>query len=142
MKKKKVLPIIIVVIAVIAAFCVYYFVLKPVPEEEAGSETVKLEDMYYYVPGEYFVTNIEESSALCKTSVSLALTGKDQTTFLETNNAVIRNAVIKVLISHTEDELRTAGAIDMLEGEMSAELKTALRLEELQTVYISDFVIQ
>ena len=142
MKKKKIVPIIIVIIAVIAAFCVYYFVFRQTPEEDGATEAAKLEDMYYYTPGEYFVTNIEESSALCKTSVSLAFTGSDQTAFLETNNAVIRNAVIKVLINHTEDELRTPQAINMLEGEMTESLKTALQSEELYTVYISDFVIQ
>lgn len=141
--KKKLVPIIIVVVAVIAAFCVYYFVIRPGSEEQPEVEaTVTLEDMYYYVPGEYFVTNINDSSMLCKTSVSLALSGDDQTAFLEKNNAVIRNAVIKVLISHTENEMREVQAIDSLESEMTNSLKTALDIEGLEKVYISDFVIQ
>lgn len=144
MKNKKIVPIIIVAVIVVAAFFVYYsFFMKPAEEKtpEAEQQT-KLEEMYYYTPGEYFVTNIIDSSALCKTSVALALTGEDQTVFLEKHNAMIRNAVIKVLISHTEDEMRTAQAIDMLESEMTSALKQALGLEGLQTVYISDFVIQ
>lgn len=140
--KKKIVPIIIVVIAVVAAFCVYYFVLKPALEEGAETEAATLEDMYYYIPGEYFVTNINGSDALCKTSVALALTGDDQTTLLEKNNAVIRNVIIKVLISHAEDDMRGAQVIDMLEGEMTSAVKAALDTEELQNVYISDFVIQ
>ncbi len=143
MKKK--LPIIIVVIAVVAAFAVYWFVIKPMnePPAEDVPQEVKMEDIYYYPPGEYFVTNIKDSLALAKTSTSLALTGEDKTPFLETNNAVIRNAIIKVLISHTEDELRTPEAINMLEKEMAEAVRAALQLEdELYNVYISDFVIQ
>lgn len=144
MKKKKIVPIIIVAVVVAAAFFVYYsFFMKPAKETTPEAEQqAKLEEMYYYTPGEYFVTNINGSNALCKTSVALALTGEDQTTFLEKHNAMIRNAVIMVLIGHTEDEMRTAQAIDMLEGEMTSALKEALGLEDLQNVYISDFVIQ
>ena len=97
---------------------------------------------YYYVPGEYFVTNIVDSTALCKTSTSLALSGKDQTAFLETNVAVIRNEIIKVLRSHNEEDLRAPGAIDQLEQEMTAAIQEELQLTDLVQVFISDFVIQ
>lgn len=143
MKKK--LPIIIVAVLVAVAFCVYFFVIKPMMEPPADetAQEVKIEDMYYYPPGEYFVTNVKDSLALAKTSTSLALTGEDKTAFLETNNALIRNAIIKVMISHTEDELRTPEAIDMLEKEMTEAVRAALQLDDaLYSVYVSDFVIQ
>ncbi len=140
MKKK--LPIIIIVIAVIVAFSVYFFVIKPGNDTEKTQQT-QLEEMYYYIPGDYFVTNVKDSPSLCKTSVSLALTGGDKTPFLETSNAIVRNAIVKVLINHTEEELRDPGSIAMLEGEMKSAITSALQLEnELQNVYISDFVIQ
>ena len=140
--KKKIVPIIIVIVVVVAAFFVYFNFLKPTSQETGDPQMSALEDVYYYVPGDYFVTNINDSLALCKTSVALALTGKDQSSFLDTNVAVVRNSVIKVLISHTEEELRSSSAIDMLEDEMTASLKSALGIETLQKVYISDFVIQ
>ena len=140
--KKKVVPVIIVIVIVIAAFFVYFNFFKNAQAEGQDPQMSALEDVYYYVPGDYFVTNVNDSLVLCKTSVSLALSGKEQTAFLDTNVAVIRNSVIKVLISHTEEELRSPSAIDTLEKEMTESLKSALGLEELQKVYISDFVIQ
>lgn len=140
--KKKIVPIIIVIVVVVVAFFVYVNFFKPESQESEDPQMTTLEDVYYYVPGDYFVTNINESLALCKTSVALALTGEDETEFLDTNVAVVRNSVIKVLIGHTEEELRSSSAIDMLENEMTASLKSALGIETLQKVYISDFVIQ
>lgn len=142
---KKLLPIIIVVIAVVAAFGVYYFFLRPDPEAAAAtpSRYEELEERTYWVPGEYFVTNITGSSALLKVSTTLALT-QDESEFLDTNVAVVRNAIIRVLISHPEEELRAASALDMLETEMTNSVREATGLTEdsLNRVLINDYVIQ
>lgn len=140
--KKKIVPIIIVVIVVTAAFFVYFNFFANKDEADQGATGTNYEEIYYYVPGEYFVTNIVDSTALCKTSTSLALSGKDQTTFLETNVAVIRNEIVKVLRSHNEEDLRTPGAIDQLEQEMTVAIQEELQLTDLVQVFISDFVIQ
>lgn len=146
-KNNKMLLILIVVLLVaVLGFGAYYFFLREEPEEpKTQSLYEQLEETVYYTPGDYFVTNITGSQALCKTSVSLALTSEDSanvTTFLENNNAVIRNAIIKVLISHPEQEMRAANAIDLLENEMSVAIRGATGVETLQRVFISDFVIQ
>lgn len=139
---KKILPIILVLVIVVAAFAVYYFFLRPDPNENATpTQYEELEKTVYYTPGDYFVTNITGSQALTKTSVALALS-EDETSFLETNNAVIRNAIVKVLISHPEEEMRAANSIDMLEAEMADSIRSATGIETLDRVLISDFVIQ
>ena len=144
---KKILPIIIVVVAAIVAFGVYYFFLRP--DEDAGQPAVlsryeELEESVPWVPGEYFVTNITGSSALLKMSVSLVLTDEEQTEFLDTNVAIVRNAIIRVMIAHPEEEMRAASAITMLENEMTNAVREATGLTEdvLSQVVISDFVIQ
>ncbi len=143
MNKKKLIIFIIVGVLVAGAFFVYFNFLQPKPEETAEEQQkTTLEETYYYIPGDYFVTNIEGSQSLTKTSIALALTGEDQTAFLEKNVAVIRNCVIQVLRNHTEEELREPTSVDTLGTEMTESVKQALALEDLQNVYISDFVIQ
>lgn len=139
--KNKMLPILIVLILVVVAFGAYYFFFRNEDEPTQQSQYDILESTKYYSPGDYFVTNISGSQALCKTSVSLALEA-DEEDFLANNNAVIRNAIVKVLISHPEQELRAYNAIDLLENEMVVAIRAATGLETLSRVYISDFVIQ
>lgn len=140
---KKLLPIIIVIVAVVAAFVVYYFFLRPQPEAVEPTRYEQLEDSTPWVPGEYFVTNITGSSALAKTSVSLLLLD-DESTFLDQNVAVVRNAIIRVLIAHPEEEMRASTALTMLENEMTEAVREATGLNEdvIEQVVISDFVIQ
>lgn len=126
---------------VVAAFAVYYFFLRPTGEPAEPSQYEKLSESFYYVPGEYFVTNITGSTALAKTSVSLQLS-KDETEFLDLNQSVVRNAIVKVLISHPEQEMRADNSISMLESEMANAVRSATGLETLEQIFISDFVIQ
>ncbi|MGI6152218.1 MAG: flagellar basal body-associated FliL family protein [Christensenellaceae bacterium] len=106
------------------------------------SGEITLDDLYYYSPGEYFVTNVKDSNVLCKTSVSIAMSGKEQTEFLETNNAVIRDTLVQILRDNTEEELRADDIIDILAERMTTELRTALGTEDVYYVYINDFVVQ
>lgn len=137
------MPIIIVIVAVVAAFAVYYFFLRPDPSPSEPTRYEELEDITPWVPGEYFVTNITGSSALAKTSVSLLLLD-DESAFLDKNVAVVRNAIIRVLIAHPEEEMRAATALDMLENEMTTAVREATGLSEdvIEQVVINDFVIQ
>ena len=139
MKKKAIIIILAVAIAV-AGYFVYTMKFKN--QEETQAAGTAIEDIYYYSPGDYFVTNIKDSKSLSKISVSLALTGKDQTELLTTNNALVRSVVVNVMRKHTEDELRAVDATTMLAGEMTADLNKALQMEDIVDVCISDFVIQ
>lgn len=141
---KKALPIVIVLIAVVAAFAVYYFFLRPEPSGGEPTRYEELEETVYISPGDYFVTNITGSSALTKTSVMISLLDKDEEEFMNDNNAVVRNAIVRVLISHPEEEMRAATAINMLQTEMTNALREELGLAEnaLGGVLITDFVIQ
>jgi flagellar basal body-associated protein FliL len=137
---KKVLAVVLVVVVAVAGYFIYDLKFKDQGGE--GQQSVNIEDIYYYSTGDYFVTNIKDSKSLSKVSVSLALTGKDQTELLTTNNALIRSIIVDVMRSHTEDELRAVDATTVLSAEMLAKLKAALNTEDIVNVYISDFVIQ
>lgn len=100
-----------------------------------------LSKMTYYVPGDYFVTNVKDSEKLSKTAIGIAMT-KDETDFLTSNNDLIRDTVVKILRSHTEEELMADNSVDMLSEEITAKIKEVLGLDEIYYVYISDFVVQ
>ena len=140
--KKKLIIIILAVAIAVAGYFVYTMKFKNQDPESALTAETSIEDIYYYVPGDYFVTNIKDSKSLSKISVSLALTGKDQTELLTTNNALIRSCIVDVMRSHTDEELRAVDATAMLSEEMAASLNKALQMEDILNVYISDYVIQ
>lgn len=106
-----------------------------------AGELPALDDRFYFVPSEYFVTNISESQALTKVSVALALTSDKVMETLTANEAAIRNVIVKILRSHTEEELRSDNAIEVLEMEMTEQLKETLQMNEFVQLFISDYVI-
>lgn len=134
MKKKYLALVIIVVAAMFLASCSLF-------GGKEGDEGPDLKKMTYYVPGDYFVTNVKDSDMLCKVSVGLAMT-KDQTAFMETNQVLIRDTIVKILRDKTSEQLLAVDAVDVLSQEMSDKLKEVLKIEELYSVYISDFVVQ
>ena len=137
MRKKGLIVIIMVVL--VAVVCMGCGLFGGSDKEEAANS---LEEMYFYSPGDYFVTNIKDSTALSKVSVSLALSGDDQTEFLTESNAAIRDAIVGVMRSHTEDELRAVDVTTALSAEMVTAINEALEITDVHNVYISDFVIQ
>ena len=147
MKNKKVVVVIILVLVAIIGYFVYTKFLAPQPEDEAakasGAET-SLEELFYYNTGDAYVTNVKDSKALSKISVSLALKGEEEamTEVLATNNALIRSVIVDVMRDHTEEELRAVDATEKLSAEMLEKLKEALKMEDIVNVCISDYVIQ
>ncbi len=137
---KKVILIILVVAVVAVAFVVLNGRLNPA--DEGTAEEASLQDVYYYSPGDYFVTNIKDSNSLSKVSVSLALTGKDQTDFLTESNPVIRACIVDIMRGHTEAELRDESITGEIAKEITDSVNRALNINDVVNVYISDFVIQ
>lgn len=137
---KKVIMIVLVVAVVAVAFVVLNGKLNKKNEENPAQASIT--DVYYYTPGDYIVTNIKDSKSLCKISVSLALTGKDQTDFLTESNSVIRSSIVDIMRSHNEDELRDPVITGVLSGEIADAVNKVLEINDVVQVYISDFVIQ
>jgi len=92
-----------------------------------------LNKMSYYVPGDYFVTNVKDSEKLSKTAIGISMT-KDKSEFLSKNNDLIRDTVLKILRSHTEEELTADDSVNMLSEEITAKLKEVLQLDEIYYV--------
>lgn len=131
MKKK--ITIIIIIVLLLAGGTTAYFLLNNVEKEPV---------IAYYVPGDYFVTNIKDSTRLLKANIVLELTTDTATAFLEENNHIIRDVIVFTLREQTETELRSSDIHDKLCSQIVSELKTRLNIDYLQTIYFNDYVIQ
>lgn len=131
---KKIL-IIVIVVMILTGVAGYLLFLMPPP----AAETI------YYVPGDYFVTNITDSTRLLKTTIVLELSTAEAdkvTEYLTENNHILRDIIVFTLRSKTEDELRSNGIEETLRTELVNNLESKMGLDYIVTIYFNDYVIQ
>ena len=131
---KKIL-IIVIVVMILTGVAGYLLFLMPPP----AAETI------YYVPGDYFVTNIADSTRLLKTTIVLELSTAEAdkvTEYLTENNHILRDIIVFTLRSKTEDELRSNGIEETLRTELVNNLESKMGLDYIVTIYFNDYVIQ
>ncbi len=131
---KKIL-IIVIVVMILMGVAGYLLFLMPPP----AAETI------YYVPGDYFVTNIADSTRLLKTTIVLELSTAEAdkvTEYLTENNHILRDIIVFTLRSKTEDELRSNGIEETLRTELVNNLESKMGLDYIVTIYFNDYVIQ
>ena len=135
--KKKII-IIVAVVLIVAAAGIYFFVIAAEPPEKVYS---------CYTPGDYFVTNIKDSSSLIKTTIVLELYVhesdlEDVTAYLKENNHMIRDIIVFTLRSKTEEELRAQDIDKTLRQEMVQRINEKMDIDYISTVYFNDYVVQ
>jgi flagellar basal body-associated protein FliL len=131
---KKVIIIVVLVLVVGAAAA--YFLLFSGPKEPQTS---------YYTPGDYFVTNIKDSTRLVKVTLVLGISTPEPTKAQEELtevNHVIRDIIVFTLRDKTENELRSDSIKDTLNTELVKKLNEGLDVDFITTIYFNDFVIQ
>lgn len=131
---KKVI-IIIVLLLVVGGAAVYFLLLSGPSEPKAG----------FYTPGDYFVTNIKDSTRLVKVTLVLGISAPDpakaQEELTEVNH-VIRDIIVFTLRDKTEEDLRSDSIKDVLNTELVKKLNEGLGVDFITTIYFNDFVIQ
>lgn len=138
MKKKLIIIIGAVVLLLAIGAGLYFFVFAAPPPEKISSS---------YTPGDYFVTNIKDSSSLIKTTIVLEVQVfekelEDVTAYLTENNHIIRDIIVFTLRSRTEEELRSQDIADTLRDELVQRINERLNIDYITTVYFNDYVIQ
>lgn len=93
-------------------------------------------------PGDYFVTDIRESSQLLKTDIMILMKDEAKKTEIEENNHRIRNVIIFILRNKTVEDLRTAGIELKLNQEITKKLCAEFKNEDFLQIYFNEFVIQ
>ena len=132
MKNKVWIIIVILLLIIIAAGVIAYFTMF---QEEPPY-------FYYFTPGEEFITNITGSSSLVKITAVIEINQEKQEKFLAEQMAVIRDAIIGVLRSKTEEEMRAADIQTILSDQICEVLNTQFEVTFFKRIYFSDFVVQ
>lgn len=135
--KKKLIIIIAAVLVVVIAVCLYFFVFAKPPEKINS----------YFEPGDYFVTNIKDSPSLIKTTIVLEITVyesdlEDTTEYLKQNNHIIRDIIVFILRSKTEEELRSQDIADALRTQIVQRINEQMGIDYISTIYFNDYVVQ
>jgi|AGTN01.2.fsa_nt_gi Flagellar basal body-associated protein len=136
MNKKLIITIAVVLVVAVAVY-LYFFALAKPPEKEYS----------YYEPGDYFVTNIKDSTSLIKVTIVLELyTYKSDleeiTEYLKQNNHVIRDIIVFTLRSKTEEELRSQDIAETLRKEVVQRIDEQMGIDYISTIYFNDYVVQ
>jgi len=141
MKNKKVLLIIIIVLVVAIAAVAYFLFLAP--------KNTELKT-YFFSPGDAFVTNVLGTNRLIKTTMTLEIT-QDKATELTEKQPIIRDCIIYVLRSQTEEQFEDAELQTNLSNMILERLNALFPVEPkddgeaiplFMSVYFNDFVMQ
>ncbi len=130
---KKIIIIIVAVVLVAAAVASYFLFFS-----NKEPEVIEV----FYVPGDFFVTNIKDSKYLLKTTIVLELNQEGMEVYLTEYNHVIRDLIVFTLREKTEEELRSTGIQDELKTEIVAKINQEMGIDYIVDMYFNDYVIQ
>lgn len=133
---KKLMIIIGAVLLIGGAVAVYFFVLRGSNQEE---EPVVV---YNYAIENAFVTNVKDSTKLFKTTVILVVNEEGMEETLDANIYIIRDTILFIMRNLTEEDISSSDIRDRLRNSIPAALNDALQIENVISVYFSDFVMQ
>lgn len=133
MNKKKII-ILIVAAAVVIGGAAYFFLLRNNDGEN--------QPLYEYAMSDAFVTNVKDSSKLFKTSVILVVDKKGMDDFFDENEYTIRDTILFMLRDLTEEDISSSDIQAKLRVSIPQALNSALGIDNIVSVYFSDFVMQ
>lgn len=134
MPKKAILIAAALAVVLAAGAAVYFFVFR-----DAGDKPAPL---YNYAVEDAFVTNVKDSVKLFKTTVVLVVNEKDMDELLSSKQYIIRDTILFIMRNLTEEDIRSDDIQDRLRVSIPQALNQALQIENVVSVYFSDFVMQ
>jgi len=102
----------------------------------------KAPEPYNLDPGEYFVTDIQESLGLLKSDLIIQMRDKQEQKVYAEEMHIIRNDIIFILRNKTETQLKTPDIENQLSEEICSSLNQEFDCEDFQRVYFNEFAIQ
>lgn len=136
MKNNKFIIIVLILVAAVGA--VLYFTVFNKEDEEP----VRPEDNYYsFVPGDYFITNVKDSSRLLKVTVVLQLDSDKLEEKLKKEEYIIRDKILFYLRSLREEDILRDTIEEELRAALTPILNEALGFESIVNIYFNDFVM-
>ncbi len=136
MKDKKILIIIIAVVLVaVIGVGVYFLFLR-------GDDGPPPEVTAYYPQADSFITNVNESNKLLKTTLVLVANTEDLQPVIDANQFVIRNEILFILRSLTEADVKNTEVEEQLGATIVQRLNEVLEIDSIKSVLFTDFVMQ
>ena len=134
MKKNVIVIAVVAVLIVAIAAGAAVFILT--------RDTEKEKEVFFYKPGEAFITNLKDSNTLVKVDVTIGYDNKKAAADLEKNNSVIRNDIVFILRNKTKSDMQAEDIEQILSDEICAKLNEDLGVDYFVKIYFSDLVLQ
>lgn len=96
---------------------------------------------YIYDPGDYFVTNVGNSSKLVKADVVIEFENCKHKEFLSKNNFKIRDLIIFELRNKSVDEVMSPDIKEILNRDIIEKLKSEYNITA-KKVYFNEFIVE
>ena len=104
-----------------------------------SNQTIK---NYSYDPGDFFITNVQDSGALIKSDIVIELSSSDTLKILEDNQFKVRDLIINILRRKTLNEVMQADCLKILKEEIKSELESYFSISGVEGIFFNEFVIQ
>lgn len=124
-------------LAAIFTICVFSLTLFAACSKETGDEPPTL---YAFDTGDAFTTNIKDSKKMLKCQVVFQLNDEKAVTEFTEQNYIVRDAVNKVLLGLTEDEVLNNADLDALGAKLTEAANAALNTTHFYSAKFTTFV--
>ncbi|WP_099187216.1 flagellar basal body-associated FliL family protein [Tepidibacter mesophilus] len=96
---------------------------------------------FNYDAGE-FSTNMGDSNHYFKGKIVIESTDEDDIKIMTEKNIIIRDTILKVIISQDPEKMTSNEGLDKLEKELISNLSGNLDLKSIKNVYFTDYIVQ
>ena len=147
---KKIIIIVIATVIVTALLTTLILVVMPKAEPQATPEetpevieTPEVEEpTFKHELEEAFVTNMKDSSRFVKASFIIILTVEEDIATLVNLDYIVKDTIIRILRSTTEEEYLEDTIQDNLRDRIRRELVKTLEMDSIKDVFFLELVIQ
>lgn len=96
---------------------------------------------FNYDAGE-FSTNMGDSNHYFKGKIVIECTDENEVEIMTSKNVIIRDTILKVIISQDPEKMTSNEGLDKLERELISNLSMKLDLKSIKNVYFTDYIVQ
>ncbi|MCT4507991.1 MAG: flagellar basal body-associated FliL family protein [Tepidibacter sp.] len=89
-----------------------------------------------------FSTNMGDSNHYFKGNIVIESTDEKEIEVMTEKSVIIRDTILKVIISQDPEKMTSNEGLDKLERELISDLSTKLNLKSIKNVYFTDYIVQ
>ncbi|MBF0450851.1 MAG: flagellar basal body-associated FliL family protein [Candidatus Magnetomorum sp.] len=119
---------------------------KEIQEIKSAETTAEIvdEQKEFFFSMEPFVVNLadQESKHYLKVNIELGVRRKDILDEIEQRNPQVRDIILFVLMNKRFEEINSLAGKKQLKHELISRITNALRTGTIQTIYLTDFIVQ